>query len=230
MTTLNIEETLSFRASTNEELDFNDFADRVGEGFNEFGVRQNTDEEDNVESVDVIFEAMEPGPPERRNGVRITEEFLRKVASKDYTDEPPHLLDHRKRDTFSKIGDVREVWFSDRLGKLMIMARVPNTGAATHDEAIARYTHTPPSIRDGSVSFGDSYEAIRNDSGEPELADATLQEFSATNFAGGYDDGGIRAEFAEAAVEEAENAEFDDPPEASNGENSATINTETVTF
>lgn len=234
---LSIEEDLVAFAET-ADGDKHDFAEVVGgEEFNEHGVRENRNDEGDLESVDVVFEAMEPGPPDRRNGVRITPSFLQDVASKEYgesdvMDQPPHLLDHNKRDSRSKIGDVREVWFSEQAEKLMLMVRVPNTGADVHEEAISRYTHDPPSWRDGSVGFGREYEAVRNQKGEPELRDATLQEFSTTNFPGGYDDGGLAASFAEAAVEEA--SEFDDaaedaPSDGDAAENSA-IGHETLTF
>lgn len=209
--TLNINENLYFSASTpNGDIDFShsEFEERVGVGFNEYGVRKNTNENGDLESVDVIFEAMEPGPPERRNGVRITEDFLDKVADKDYNN-PPHLKDHDDKDTFSRIGDVREVWFSDRLNKLMVMTRTPNIdGSTNHQEAIARYTHEPPAIQDGSLGFGSNYEAIRNKDGEPEMKDGKFREFSTTNFPGGYDEGGVNAAFAE-AVEEIDFAESD---------------------
>lgn len=242
MTELEIDANLEFSASAPDGMDFSseEFTERIGEGFNEHGVRTNYDEDgENLRSVDVIFKAMEPGPPKRRNGIRITKEFLRTVGSKDYSEEPPHLLDHRKKDAFAKIGDVKHVWFSEQHNKLMVMARVPNTGAPTHTEAVARYTFDPPSIRDGSVSFGDNYTAIRNDDGEPELKDGSLTEFSATNFPGGYDDGGIAAAFAEEAVEAADAIEFsdedeDEPRGEANSENSAadsfSVNTETITF
>lgn len=202
--TLNINERLAFSASTPDgDIDFShsEFEERVGTGFNEHGVRENTDGDGSLESVDVIYEAMEPGPPERRNGVRITEDFLGKVAEKDY-DSPPHLKDHDDQDTFSKIGSVQKAWFSDRLGKLMLMTRTPNIeGSSNHSEAIARYTHSPPSITDGSLGFGKNYEAIRNDDGEPEMSDGKFREFSTTNFPGGYDEGGVKAAFAEAVEE-----------------------------
>lgn len=201
-TNLNIEEHLTFAASTPDgEIDFthSEFTERVGAGFNEHGVRENTDDSGSIESVDVIFEAMEPGPPERRNGVRITEDFLENVAGKDYSPNPPHLKDHDDKDTFARIGEVRDAWFSDRLGKLMLMTRTPNIeGSQNHSEAIARYTHNPPAIRDGSLGFGNNYEAVMNDSGEPEMRDGKFREFSTVNFPGGYDEGGVNTAFAEA--------------------------------
>ena len=243
MTELDIDEELAFAASA-PDLDFSaeEFTERVGDGFNEHGVRTNEDDDGNLHSVDVIFAAMEPGPPERRNGVRITSDFLRNVARQNYERDPPHLLDHQKRDSFAKIGDVKDVWYSDFHDKLFLMARVPNTGGPTHTEAIARYTFEPPSIRDGSVGLGNDYTVVKNDDGEPELVDGSLQEFSTVNFPGGYDEGGVAPAFGEAAAEAVQAGEFDDSPygketgdDAGDGdENSAatdfSVNTETVTF
>lgn len=241
-TELNIDERLVFSASTPDgDIDFthDEFQERVGVGFNEHGVRKNFDGNDDLESVDVVFEAMEPGPPERRNGVRITEEFLDKVAGKDYSPNPPHLKDHNDKDTFSNIGEVRDAWFSDRLNKLMLMTRTPNIeGSRNHQEAVARYTHNPPAIRDGSLGFGQNYEAVMNDDGEPEMKDGKFREFSTVNFPGGYDEGGVNTAFAEAVEEQA--VEFDDPSEeeepsdGDEGENLATddfaVETETIQF
>lgn len=239
--TLDIEENLTFAASTVDDgLDFSRFEDRIGGDFNEYGIRQNTDDEGDLTSVDVIYEAMEPGPPERRNGVRITDEFLKRVAGKDYSKEPPHLKDHEGKDTFSRIGRVKNVWFDEQTQKLLLMTRTPNIKQSpTYQEAIARYTYEPPEITDGSVGLGKNYEARRNSDGEPELVDGKLREFSTVNFPGGYDEGGVSAAFAE-AIEEAI-AEFDDAPqeEATDGdgaENSAAtdstfaVETETITF
>lgn len=233
---LNLDEDLEFSASTTESLDFdsNEFQEHAGTGFNRYGVRENTDDDGNLRSVDVVFEAMEPGPPERRNGVRITEEFLRKVSNKDYSGQEPHLLDHRSRETFADIGNVREVWFSEHANKLALMVRVPNTGGPTHSEAVARYTFEPPAIKNGSVGFGSQYTAEVNADGEPELVDAKLREFSTVNFPGGYDDGGVARAFGEAASEAV--ADFDDEADASSdaesddaSENSA-ADKETKTF
>lgn len=226
---LDIDSNLSFSATV-PDTDFSseEFTERVGTGFNEYGVRENHDEEGNLESVDVLFEAMEPGPPEDRNGVRITEDFLDNIASKDYSDQPPHLLDHEKRETFAKIGNVTDVWYSDLREKFTLMVNVPNTGSRTHDEAIARYTFEPPSIRDGSIGLEQDYEAVRNDDGEPELVDGTLQEFSTVNFPGGYDDGGVSMAFAEEAIEA---VEVDDEGDSSeNSADSFSYTKETVTF
>lgn len=221
MDTLNLDPELSFAASAvdaTDDLDFDsdEFREHAGTGFNKYGVRENFDEGGDLESVDVVFEAMEPGPPDRRNGVRITEEFLDKVGQKDYSNRPPHLLDHKTKESFANIGHVREAWFSEQANKLALMVRVPNTGAPTHDEAIARYSNEPPALRNGSVGFGNNYEAVRNDEGEPELVDGEMREFSAVNFPGGYDEGGVAAAFAEAATDAI--AEFDDDPQGGNSD------------
>jgi len=216
MDKLNLDPELSFAASAadaTDDLDFDseEFQRHAGTGFNKYGVRENFDESGDIDSVDVVFEAMEPGPPDRRNGVRITESFLKNVGKKNYGNQPPHLLDHKAQESFANIGHVREVWFSEQAGKLALMVRVPNTGAPTHDEAIARYSNEPPALRNGSVGFGNNYEAVRNDDGEPELVDGTMREFSTVNFPGGYDEGGVAAAFAEAATDAV--LEFDEDPQ-----------------
>lgn len=160
----------------------------VGE-FSEHGIRKNHSEDGSLESVDAVFEAMEPGPPDRRNGVRITENFLKSLADKEY-DDPPFLMDHQKA-TLSKIGEIKDVWYSERRGKLMLMARAFNTGADTHDEVVSRLTHDPPTITDGSVGLGNQYSEVTNDDGERELEDGFIREFSTTPFPAGYDDGGL---------------------------------------
>lgn len=159
--------------------------------FNEYGIRKNFDESDNLISVDAVYEAMEPGPPADRNGVRITTEFLKNVADKDYSDKPPYLMDHTKK-TLSQIGFVKDVWFNESTQKLMVMARAYNTGSQTHNEIISRITNEPPVIKDGSIGLANSYESEHNDEGEPVLTDAKIQEFSTTPFPGGYDDGGLK--------------------------------------
>lgn len=161
--------------------------------FNEHGIRKNTNEDGELISVDAVYEAMEPGPPEKRNGVRITADFLRNVANKDYSDSPPYLMDHSK-DTLSQIGFVKDVWFNESTKKLMVMARAFNTGSQTHDEIINRLTHEPPTIKDGSVGFGDDYESERQD-GEVVLTDGKIREFSTTPFPGGYDEGGLKTDY-----------------------------------
>jgi hypothetical protein len=200
---LEINEKLAFSASASNGLDFShsEFESRVGSGFNEHGIRENRTNDGTLESVDVIYEAMEPGPPDERNGVRINKNFLQNVAEKEYN-SPPHLKDHNSKDSWSRIGEVRDAWFSERLNKLMLMTRTPNIeGSRNHQEAVARYTHDPPAIRDGSLGFGKNYEAVRNDDGEPEMKDGKFREFSTVNFPGGYDEGGVNTAFAEAVKE-----------------------------
>jgi len=81
----------------------------------------------------------------------------------------------------------------------MLMTRTPNIeGSDNHQEAIARYTHNPPAIRDGSLGFGSNYEAKMNNNGVPEMVDGKFREFSTVNFPGGYDRGGVNAAFADA--------------------------------
>jgi hypothetical protein len=170
-------------------------------GFNEYGVRENTNDEGELMSVDAVYEAMEPGEPEDRNGVRITKQFLKNVAEKDYSDSPPYLMDH-DRSTLSQVGFVKDVWYSTAKEKLMVMARAYNVGSDIHDEVVSRLTFEPPTIPDGSVGFGDSFDYERNDSGEVVLTDGRIQEFSTTPFPGGYDSGGLDVDY------------IDDQPEA----------------
>jgi len=158
--------------------------------FNQYGIRKNTNDEGDLVSVDAVYEAMEPGPPEDRNGARITSEFLKKLAEKDYSNNPPYMMDHTKK-TLSQIGFVKDVWFNENTETLMVMARAYNTGSQTHDEVINRLTFEPPTVTDGSVGLDDSYEYEKNDDGEIELTDARIREFSTTPFPGGYDEGGL---------------------------------------
>jgi hypothetical protein len=202
------------------------------DGFNDHGVRENRDDDGNLESVDVVYEAMEPGPPENRNGVRITEEFLRTVAEKEYSQQEPYMLGHSDQ-PLDEVGKMREVWFSDSAGKLMVMNRVFNTGAATHDEVISRLTHTPPTMTDGSVGLGNNYEAVVNASEEPELIDGRIREFSTVPFPGGYDEGGVglpATAFAEKVLEKAGSSVDDGEGDDDSPENFATAVTETISF
>lgn len=224
---LTINERLAFTAepASKDEIP-QSFRDEVGGGFNDHGVRENVSDDGELESVDVLYHAMEPGPPDRRNGVRITSEFLSNVASKDYSSSPPFLKDHNKQDTFAKIGRVMNIEFAG--DGLWLMNRVRNIeGSTNHQEAIARYTVEPPEITDGSVGFGDDYTAVRNNDGEPELKDARLSEFSTTNFPGGYDDGGLASAFAEAIGD----LEYNDEPDDEGSECSEfAVQTETISF
>lgn len=162
----------------------------LGEGFNEYGVKENRDENGELASVEAVYRAMEPGPPEERKGVRITEEFLESVAGKNYSDEP-HMLDHSK-EALKKAGELENVFFSGGVDPaLYVHVKVPNTGSSIKDDYIADLTHEPPAIKNGSVGFGTDYEVEINENGEPEMVDGRLQEFSATPFPAGYDDGGL---------------------------------------
>ncbi|MFB6188195.1 MAG: hypothetical protein ABEI86_15205 [Halobacteriaceae archaeon] len=201
------------------------------EGFNEYGVRENRDENDDLRSVDVVYEAMEPGDPDDRNGVRITEEFLREVASKDYTGQEPYMLGHSDQ-PLDEVGKIRKVWFSEEVGKLMLMNRVFNTGAPTHEEVVKRLTYDPPTMTDGSVGLGNQYEAVINERGEPELVDGTIREFSTVPFPGGYDNGGLGLPNAAFAEQLMEGAEVDDGEnEEESPENSAfSVTKETISF
>jgi hypothetical protein len=160
--------------------------------FNEHGVRENYDDNE-LKSVDAVYEAMEPGPPDRRNGVRITKEFLQTVADKEYDEDPPYLMDHDKS-TLSQIGRVKDVWYDENAEKLMLMARTFNTGSPTHEEIISRLTFEPPTLTDGSIGFGKGIEMSENDEGESVLTDGRIREFSTTPFPAGYDDGGLAAQ------------------------------------
>lgn len=222
---LNVEEQLEFSAGFGTPLDLD------LDGFNDHGVRKNETDDEELESVDVVYEAMEPGDPEDRNGVRITREFLESVAERDYSGKP-YMLGHSNQ-PLDEVGKIQRVWFDDQAEKLMIMNRVFNTGAQTHDEVISRLTHEPPTMTDGSVGFGDQYEAVVNDDGEPELVDGEIREFSTTPFPGGYDDGGLglpNAAFADAVTDA---VEFDDAGQEESAENPAfsdAVSTETISF
>ena len=228
---LEVNEQLSFTAGfgTPSEVDL--------DGFNEYGVRENRDDDENLRSVDVVYEAMEPGDPEDRNGVRVTSDFLRKVAEKDYSESTPFMLGHSDQ-PLDEVGKLQKVWFDESVEKLMLMNRVFNTGAPTHDEVVKRLTYDPPTMTDGSVGFGDQYEAVVNEDGEPELIDGEIREFSTTPFPGGYDDGGLglpNTAFTE-AVEEA--VQFDDVAQDGTQNGDATenpafdtdVSTETISF
>ena len=169
-------------------------------GFNEYGVRENYGDDGELVSVDAVYEAMEPGEPEDRNGVRITRQFLKNVAEKDYSNSPPYLMDH-DRSTLSQIGFVKKVWFSSSKDKLMVMARAYNTGSDIHDEVVTRLKNEPPTIPDGSVGFGESFDYERNDDDEVVLTNGRIQEFSTTPFPGGYDSGGLDVEYVEETPE-----------------------------
>lgn len=168
----------------------------MGDGFNEYGVREHDDG-----SIDVIFAAMEPGV--RHEGtpmeVEITPKFLQTVASKRYPDRVPLQFDHsqsQQKNVGWVYGD--RVKFAD--GYLKVMAHVPATGSRIREDTIADFTHDPPAISDGSVGLDPRSLEVSGDSqrGEPaEFVDGRLQEFSLTPFPAGYDDGGLSPEFME---------------------------------
>ncbi len=226
VTTVEMDDQLEFTAGRH-------FPDSIDlDGFNEHGVRENRTDEGDLDSVDVVYEAMEPGPPEDRNGIRITEEFLRSVADKEYSQQEPYMLGHSEK-PLDEVGKMREVWFSETAGKLMVMNRVFNTGAQTHDEVISRLTHSPPTMTDGSVGFGKNYEAIVNASDEPELVDGKIREFSTVPFPGGYEEGGVglpTTAFAEKVLDKV-GENFDDGDDVDDTpENFATAVTETISL
>jgi len=166
----------------------------LGEGFNQYGVRQNDDG-----SVDVRFAAMEPG---ERRGVDVTPEFLRNVVNHDYS-RIPLQLDHSDSQR-ANVGYIEpsKMKFSDML---QIQAHIPDTGSSVRDDIIADFTHEPPQITDISASFDPrSVEVEPPDErgGNPEFVDARLREFSLTPFPAGYDNGGLTPEFS-SAVEQA---------------------------
>ncbi|MFC6717898.1 hypothetical protein ACFQGT_09685 [Natrialbaceae archaeon GCM10025810] len=160
------------------------------DGFNRYGVKEYEDG-----SIDVIFAAMEPGV---RKGIRVTDEFLTRVAG-NFSEPIPIQLDH-SQGQLANVGYLKDVRFAD--GFLRVLGHVPNTGNSVRSDVIADFTHEPPAINDGSVGFGNDYRIERNDAGEPEFVDATLVEFSLTPFPAGYgSDGGLSPQFAEAARE-----------------------------
>lgn len=164
----------------------------LGKGFNEYGVRENEDG-----SIDVIFRAMEPGV---RKGFKVTEDFLRGVASKEYG-RLPFQMDHSKAQR-KNVGyvDGDNVWF--RNGALGLVGHIPDTGNSVRSDVIADFTHEPPAIQNGSVSFDHRTVELDfpDDPEDPvELLDAELSEFSLTPFPGGYDrdSGGLSAAFSD---------------------------------
>jgi len=164
-------------------------------GFDTHGIRRNysSEDEDELESIDVIFAAMEPG---ERKGFDITEPFLQTVA-RNFSDPVPMQLDHDENQ-LSNVGTINAARFSD--GFLRLIGNVPNTGNSIKSDVIADFTHDPPAIRDGSVGFGSDIVIQQNEEGNPEFVDANIIEFSLTPFPAGYDDrGGLSPQFRKAA-------------------------------
>lgn len=198
-------------------------AEALADGFNEYGVRENySDDGETLESIDVVFRAMEPGPPEDRNGVRITESFIDNVVGKAYSN-PPFMVDHTG-ETLKKLGRVDKVFKKD--GAIYVQNNIPNTGSSVKTDAIADFTHNPPAIENGSIGFGMQFEMEINEAGEPELVDGKMREFSATPFPGGYDDGGIEAtaEFRE-ALDDAVGDSYDEPQSGGSEESPVSVRT-----
>lgn len=176
----------------------------LGDGFNEWGVRENEDG-----SVDVRFEAMEPG---ERRGAMVTPEFLQNVTQHDY-DRIPVQLDHSDSQR-ANVGyiDPSKLQFSE---KLALQAHFPNTGSSVRDDIIADFTHEPPQIQDLSVSFDPSTVEVEppSERGDaPEFVDARLREVSLTPFPAGYDNGGITPEFSSAVDKAMLDYSEDDEP------------------
>lgn len=179
--------------------------DTLGDGFNEYGVRENYDG-DELESIDVIYDAMEPGV---RKGVEITPEFLRTVA--ENSESVPIQYDHSHSQRMN-VGYLNEMKFAEDAQKLRKIFNIPNTGSQIRTDTIADFTHsTGPQIRDGSVGFDPrSLEFAEPDSDEAkaQFTDGKIIEFSLTPFPAGYDNGGITPRFSQAvesfAEEEAE--------------------------
>lgn len=168
-------------------------AETLADGFNIHGVRENY-VDDELESIDVIYNAMEPGI---RKGVEITPEFLEGVAQRSHEGTPVQY-DH-SRSQRANVGTLTETKFAD--GFLKLMFNIPNTGSSLRSDTIADFTHsTGPQITDGSVGFNPSsieFEEAESDEAEARFVDAELIEFSLTPFPGGYDNGGIANSFSE---------------------------------
>lgn len=176
----------------------------LSDGFNEHGVRVNDDG-----SVDVRFEAMEPG---KWKGAKITPEFLENVTSHDY-DRIPVQLDHSQSQR-ANVGYLSQenLSFND---KLLMQIHVPNTGSSVRDDVIADFSHDPPQIKDISASFDPKTLEVERPAkrGDPvEFVDGRLREVSLTPFPAGYENGGLTPAFS-SAVEKAKLDYSDDEPE-----------------
>jgi len=165
----------------------------LSEGFNQYGVRENDDG-----SVDVRFNAMEPGV---RRGVEITPEFLRSVAGP--SGRIPLQIDHSKSQR-ANVGaiEAENVKFGGDF--LQVQTHIPNTGSSIRDDIIADFTHEPPQVTDISVAFDPQTIEVENPRGadNPRFVDGEIREFSLTPFPAGYDNGGLTPEFS-SAIEQA---------------------------
>lgn len=162
----------------------------LSEGFNQHGVRENEDG-----SIDVRFNAMEPGT---RRGIDITPEFLQGVAASAES-RIPVQMDHSKSQR-ANVGyvDPTNVKFGGEF--LQAQIHVPNTGSDIRKDVIADFTHDPPQITDVSVGYDPKSIEVENvrGSGNPRFVDGRIREFSLTPFPAGYDNGGLTPEFSSA--------------------------------
>ena len=190
MDTSRIDADLEFSAATSAPVD----AEFSVDGFNEYGVRENRSDEGELESIDVVYRAMEPG---LRKNIRVTPDFLRSVAANfSEVAGAPTQYDHSKSQR-ANVGRISRAWFGSNA--LYLMNNIPNTGSSVRSDTISDFLHEPPAITDGSVGFGRDYEIAYNDETEEyEFVDATIREFSLTPFPAGYDTGGLSAAFSEA--------------------------------
>lgn len=191
------------------ELGFNVQFDTVGEdvvqdlgvsGFNDHGVRVNRRDDGDIESIDVMYRAMEPGV---RKGLEVTPDFLRRTLSYDYG-VLPFQMDHSMSQR-ANVGRIDGANLFYRNGALGLIGTIPNTGSDVRSDVIADFTHEPPAITDGSISFrrkSVELEESNVDGARARFVDGKIKEFSLTPFPGGYDNGGLSPAFSE-AVEKA---------------------------
>lgn len=165
----------------------------LDDGFNEFGVRENYDG-DELESIDVIFDAMEPGI---WKGIEITPEFLRTLDS-NTAEGMPVQYDHSHSQR-ANVGTITQSKFN---GTYKLILNVPNTGSQIRNDTIADFTHsTGPKITDGSIGLDPrslEFSESEDDDAKAKFEYADPIEFSLTPFPAGYENGGVTAEFSEA--------------------------------
>lgn len=179
--------------------------DTLPDGFNEYGVRENDDG-----SIDVRFDAMEPGV---RRGAQIDGRFLNNVVAHDYS-RIPLQLDHSASQR-ANAGYVEPTKLQFNGEHLQVQTHIPNTGSDIREDIIADFTHEPPQITDISVSFDPRTVKVESPSKRgdpPRFADAQIREFSLTPFPAGYDNGGITPAFS-SAIEKAaiDPSRFEEP-------------------
>lgn len=167
------------------------------DGFDQYGIRRNyEDDGETLESIDVIYNAMEPGV---RKGVEIAPEFLQSVAD-DASEGIPIQYDHSHSQR-ANVGYLKDVKYSEQSEFLKTMFNIPNTGSQIRSDTIADFTHsTGPQIQDGSVGFNPrtlEFTQPEADGADARFQSAELIEFSLTPFPAGYDNGGISPKFSE---------------------------------